>query len=95
MDIGGSGMKARIVDADTGKLVSERAKLLTPKPATPEAVANTAAEVVASLGWRGPIGITFPGVVIDGVIQTAANMGGVELWGGPIRKHYPPTGHSA
>src|SRR6476660_2870679 len=74
IDVGGSGVKGGIVDLDTGQLVGERFKLLTPQPATPDAVAKTIAEVVAHFGWTGPLGVTYPGVVTDGVVRTAANV---------------------
>ncbi|OBB90663.1 polyphosphate--glucose phosphotransferase [Mycobacterium sp. 852002-40037_SCH5390672] len=74
IDVGGSGIKGGIVDMDTGQLVGERVKLLTPQPATPSAVAKTIAEVVNAFGWTGPLGVTYPGVVTHGVVQTAANV---------------------
>ncbi|BBZ34161.1 polyphosphate--glucose phosphotransferase [Mycolicibacterium confluentis] len=74
IDVGGSGVKGGIVDLDTGQLVGERFKLPTPQPATPEAVAKTIADVVAHFGWTGPLGVTYPGVVTDGVVRTAANV---------------------
>ena len=74
IDVGGSGIKGGIVDMDTGQLIGERIKLLTPQPATPPAVAKTIAEVVNAFGWTGPLGVTYPGVVTHGVVQTAANV---------------------
>lgn len=74
IDVGGSGVKGGIVDLDTGLLIGERFKLLTPQPATPESVAQTIAEVVAHFEWTGPLGVTYPGVVTDGVVRTAANV---------------------
>lgn len=74
VDIGGSGIKGGIVDLDTGQLIGERFKLLTPQPATPAAVAKTVAAVVNEFGWTGPLGVTYPGVVTQGVVQTAANV---------------------
>jgi polyphosphate glucokinase len=74
VDVGGSGIKGGIVDLDTGQLIGERFKLLTPQPATPAAVAKTIAAVVNEFGWSGPLGVTYPGVVKDGVAQTAANV---------------------
>lgn len=73
IDVGGSGIKGGIVDLDTGQLIGDRIKLLTPQPATPLAVAKTIAEVVNGFGWRGPLGVTYPGVVTHGVVRTAAN----------------------
>ena len=40
IDIGGTGIKGAPVDLDTGKLVTERKKIATPQPATPEAVSG-------------------------------------------------------
>ncbi len=74
IDVGGSGVKGGIVDLDTGQLIGDRFKLLTPQPATPEAVAATIAEVVRHFGWTGPLGVTYPGVITDGVVRTAANV---------------------
>jgi polyphosphate glucokinase len=74
IDVGGSGIKGGIVDLDTGVLIGDRIKLLTPQPATPPAVAKTIAEVVNGFGWTGPLGVTYPGVVTHGVVQTAANV---------------------
>lgn len=74
IDVGGSGVKGGIVDLDTGELVGDRFKLLTPQPATPDAVARTVADVVRHFDWTGPLGVTYPGVVIEGVVHTAANV---------------------
>jgi len=74
LDIGGSGIKGAPVDTATGRLLSERVRLPTPQPATPDAVLATAAEVVRQCGWRGPIGCGFPAVVKAGVVYTAANI---------------------
>ncbi|MFF5564449.1 polyphosphate--glucose phosphotransferase [Streptomyces sp. NPDC012623] len=74
VDIGGSGIKGAPVDLDRGDLVEPRYKVLTPHPATPEAVADGVVEVVRHFGWSGPVGITFPGVVTGSVIRTAANV---------------------
>jgi polyphosphate glucokinase len=74
IDVGGSGIKGGVVDLDTGQLVGDRVKLLTPQPATPSAVAKTIAEVVNAFGWTGSLGVTYPGVVTHGIVQTAANV---------------------
>lgn len=74
IDIGGSGMKAAIVDLDNGTLVSERLRISTPKPATPAAMAAVAAELVHRHEWTGPIGVGFPGIVRHGVVHSAANL---------------------
>src|SRR3954453_9051507 len=74
IDVGGSGVKGGIVDLDTGQLVGERFKLETPQPATPDAVAKTVAAVVREFGWTDRLGVTYPGVVTDGIVRTAANV---------------------
>jgi polyphosphate glucokinase len=75
IDIGGSGIKAAPVDVTTGKLLADRQKIDTPRPARPESVRDVVKKLAASFNWSGPVGITFPGVVIDGVTRTAANLG--------------------
>jgi polyphosphate glucokinase len=74
IDIGGTGIKGAPVDLDKGELTTERFRLLTPKPATPEAVAKTVAEVVKHFGYEGRVGCTFPAVVKHGVVHTASNV---------------------
>lgn len=74
IDIGGSGIKAAIVDVAQGKLVTERQRLETPQPATPDAVAQTVATLTRQLEWQGPIGCTFPAVVRHGIVHSAANV---------------------
>ena len=75
IDVGGSGIKAAAVDLTTGELVHDRQKLATPKPATPDAVAATIAQLVADCGWEGTdIGVTLPSVIQNQVAHTAANI---------------------
>lgn len=74
VDVGGSGVKGGIVDLDTGQLIGERVKIATPQPATPAAVAKTVAAVVREFGWTGGLGVTYPGVVTQGIVRTAANV---------------------
>ncbi|RME48400.1 MAG: ROK family protein [Caldilineae bacterium] len=74
IDIGGSGIKGAPVDVESGQLTAERFRLPTPQPATPEAVGDTVAEVVRHFGWRGSVGCTFPAVVRNGIVLSAANV---------------------
>jgi polyphosphate glucokinase len=74
IDIGGTGIKGAPVDLDSGKLLAARNKILTPQPATPEAVAEVVRQVAKSFDFSGPAGATFPGVVIRGTIRSAANV---------------------
>jgi polyphosphate glucokinase len=74
IDIGGSGVKGAPVDLDAGALVTERLRIDTPVPATPQAVAEVVTEIVDRFDWSGPIGCTFPAVVQHGVVHSAANV---------------------
>jgi polyphosphate glucokinase len=74
IDIGGTGIKGAPVDLATGQLVTDRKKIATPRPATPEAVKEVVKELAQSFGWTGVVGATFPGVVVNGTIRTAANV---------------------
>jgi polyphosphate glucokinase len=74
IDIGGTGIKAAPVDVTTGKLLADRQKIETPRPALPDPVADVVKQLTTAFNWSGPVGITFPGVVIDGVTRTAANL---------------------
>ena len=74
IDIGGSGIKAAEVNSRTGDLVSERFRLPTPKPATPEAVANTVCKIIEHFKWKGPVGVSFPTVVKGGKALLSSNL---------------------
>jgi polyphosphate glucokinase len=76
LDIGGTGIKGAPVDVTSGTLSGERIRVMTPRPATPDAVAKTAADVVAQSGYSGLLGVTYPGVVKNGRACTAANVDG-------------------
>ena len=49
VDVGGSGIKAAVVDTSTGRLVSERLRVPTPKPSTPDKVSATIGRLVRRL----------------------------------------------
>ncbi len=74
IDISGTGIKGAPVHTQTGALLAERYRLLTPDPATPEAVAETVAQLVAHFNWQGPIGCGMPAAIRHGVALTAANI---------------------
>jgi len=74
VDIGGSGIKGAIVDTLTGELITERHRIETPQPATPEAVAEVLRQLVVHFDWSGPIGCGFPAAIQQGVARTAANI---------------------
>lgn len=74
VDIGGTGIKGAIVDTKTGLLLTERVRIKTPQPATPEAVAQTLKELVDTIGYNGPVACGFPARVAHGIVHTAANI---------------------
>jgi polyphosphate glucokinase len=74
VDVGGSGVKGAIVDTATGELISERIRIPTPRPATPEAIGLTVKELALQHGWNGPIGMGFPAAIQHGIARTAANI---------------------
>ncbi|WP_319590514.1 polyphosphate--glucose phosphotransferase [uncultured Draconibacterium sp.] len=74
IDFGGSGIKGAIVDTKTGELVTERHRIETPQPATPDAVAEVMAQLTEHFNWKGKVGVGVPAVVKNGVMLTAANI---------------------
>ena len=75
IDIGGSALKGAPVDTRTGKLLAERHRIATPKALSPAQMARAVAEMARHFKWRGPIGIGFPGVIVDNRrMMSAANV---------------------
>lgn len=74
IDIGGTGMKAAVVDLETGELVTDRFRIDTPKPATPDAMADVVVQLARHHGWEGGVGCAFPAVVRHGIVESAANI---------------------
>jgi polyphosphate glucokinase len=77
VDIGGTGIKAGIVDLDAGALTSERIKVATPKGAEPQDVLAAVREVLERLAVTDasiPLGVAFPAIVKRGRTLSAANV---------------------
>ena len=74
IDIGGSGIKGALVDTEKGELVSERIRIPTPRPSTPDAVIGVIKQLVDEFRYKGPIGVGIPGIVLHGVVMSAANI---------------------
>jgi polyphosphate glucokinase len=74
VDIGGTGIKAAPVDVASGRLLADRVRVLTPHPATPDAITTVVAELVGQIQSSGPIGIAFPAAVKNGVTLSATNV---------------------
>ncbi|HEY2835261.1 MAG TPA: ROK family protein [Rhizomicrobium sp.] len=80
IDIGGTGLKAAIVDAK-GRFVTERIRAKTPKHPGPRRVVPALLELVKPLSGYDHVSIGFPGYVRGGKVFTAANLG-TKLWAG-------------
>ena len=74
IDIGGTGIKAALVNTENGELITDRIRIKTPQPSKPGVVINTILELVKNFEYDGPLGIGFPAVIIDGVVLSAANV---------------------
>ncbi len=74
IDIGGSGIKAAIVDVGKGKLLTERERRDTPEDSTPATAGREIRALIRHFEWTGLVGLGFPGVIRNNVIHTAANL---------------------
>jgi polyphosphate glucokinase len=74
IDIGGSGLKAIVLDAD-GKAVTERGRVPTPRKATPSKLIAALRGLADQQGGFERVAAGFPGVVKDGVVYSAPNLG--------------------
>jgi polyphosphate glucokinase len=77
VDIGGTGIKAGIVDLAAGELISDRIKVATPPGAEPPDVLAAVTEVLTRLGVTDddiPLGVAFPAIVKHGRTLSAANV---------------------
>ena len=80
VDVGGSGIKAAVVDVESGTIRSDRLRVPTPVPSTPDAINASIARLVkrlvtaTGLGPTTPVGVGLPGVTIDGHVRTASNI---------------------
>ncbi len=88
IDIGGTGIKANIVNAKSGKLKAEKWKVKTPSPATPEAIIESLEGIIDHFDWKGEkVGICFPAVIKHGVSMTATNID-AQFINYDINKHF-------
>lgn len=74
IDIGGSGIKGAPVDVAAGQLTEDRHRMETPQPADVPQVVDVVGQVAHHFDKVDRVGITFPGVVVDGVVRSAANV---------------------
>jgi polyphosphate glucokinase len=76
IDIGGTGIKGAVIDADTGELLTERIKLDTPKGGEPDDIVKVVVEIVDQLKVEKdvPVGVCFPAIILKGKTMSAANV---------------------
>ncbi|HEY2378045.1 MAG TPA: ROK family protein [Gemmatimonadaceae bacterium] len=74
VDIGGSHVKASVLDA-RGRMIHDRVRIETPKRVTPQELVTLISQLVPSLPRFDRVSVGFPGVVRNGVIRTAPNLG--------------------
>ncbi len=80
VDVGGSGIKAAGVDIETGQFNTDRIRIPTPSPSTPDAVIGCIRELVqqlhqdADVPADAAIGVGVPTVILDGVAKLASNI---------------------
>ena len=74
IDVGGTGIKAALVDVETGELKTDRHRIETPRPATPDTMGEAIGQLVGEFDYEGPVGCCFPTVVVDGHARTVSNL---------------------
>ncbi len=83
IDIGGTGLKAAVID-DHGNMHGEHLRVPTPHPCPPELLVDTFVKMLPSLHKFDRISIGFPGVIRNGRVMTAVNLGSKEWDGFPL-----------
>ncbi len=74
IDVGGSAVKGAPVDTKSGSLLHDRYRIATPIPVSPKQLAEHVNQIANHFNWKGPIGVGFPAVVLNGVVKTASNI---------------------
>jgi polyphosphate glucokinase len=74
IDIGGSSIKAAVVDLQHGSLVGQRHSVPSPAMSAVSEMMHAMAAAVPADTENLPAGVTFPGVVVGGTVFTAANV---------------------
>ncbi len=80
LDVGGTRLKGGLLAAD-GALLGERVRVATPHPSPPSVVVELLIGLAGRVAGFERVSVGFPGVVRDGVIIAAPNLGTGD-WGG-------------
>lgn len=80
IDIGGSGLKAAVLNFE-GEMQSERRRIETPHPISRELLVDSLMKLIEPLAGYDFVSVGFPGVVRNGIIITAPNLGTGEFKG--------------
>lgn len=99
VDVGGSGIKAAVVDVEAGRFRSVRLRVSTPQPSTPDAVLASVGRLVrrlanaSGLGPSTPVGVGLPAVAMDGTAMTATNIDAKWVGYPVVERLTKATGH--
>lgn len=74
VDIGGSHIKASVL-GPRGRMIHERVQTATPRGLKPRQLVDIIAALSEQLPAYDRVSVGFPGVIRDGVVRTAANLG--------------------
>ena len=74
IDVGGSGIKGGIVDIEKGEMITDRYRIPTPQPATPDAIIETITKIIDHFEWKGSVGVGFPAAIVNEIVRTASNI---------------------
>ena len=74
IDIGGSGIKGALVDSETGEMLTERHRILTPRKRKPKDMAKVVAKIIEHFDHKGPVGVGFPTIIKNGVCKSSGNL---------------------
>lgn len=76
VDIGGTSIKASLVDVTTGELASRRFALANPLGKEPEDFASAISRIVRDVSPLDgtPVGVGFPGIVRGGVVRSTTHV---------------------